>query len=107
MLVACSKCGGRAAVSRDELIADHGARYPMLHLLRLIAAPGCSKIGASRDRCGAYYVEPIEEARSVAWPTSGGLDVLFRNASQLRRLRGHAVHCRTVIAVVDYPRNAS
>jgi hypothetical protein len=63
ILVACSKCEWRAAVSRDELIAEHGADYPMPDLLRLVAAPDCAKVGSSSDRCGAYYVEPIEGAR--------------------------------------------
>jgi hypothetical protein len=63
ILVACSKCDWRAAFSRDELIAEHGADYPMPNLLGLIAAPRCSKVGSSWDRCGAYYVEPIEGAR--------------------------------------------
>jgi hypothetical protein len=63
ILVACSKCDWRAAFSRDELIAERGADYPMPDLLRLVAAPVCSKVGSSWDRCGAYYVEPIEGAR--------------------------------------------
>ena len=63
VLVACSKCDWRAAFSRNELIAEHGADYPMPDLLGLIAAPRCSKVGSSWDRCGAHYVEPIEGAR--------------------------------------------
>jgi hypothetical protein len=63
ILVACSKCEWRAAFSRDELIAEHGEGYPLPDLLRLVGAPGCSKVGSSWDRCGAYYVEPIEGAR--------------------------------------------
>jgi hypothetical protein len=63
ILVACGKCDWRAAFGRDELIAEHGADYPMPNLLGLIAAPGCSKVGASWDRCGAHYLEPIDGAR--------------------------------------------
>ena len=60
ILVACSKCDWRAAFSRDELIAAHGADYPMPNLLNHLAAPGCSRLGSQWDRCGVHYVEPIE-----------------------------------------------
>src|SRR5215471_6031580 len=41
ILVACSKCDWRAAFSRDDLIASHGADYAMPNLLHLLAAlPG-------------------------------------------------------------------
>jgi predicted RNA-binding Zn-ribbon protein involved in translation (DUF1610 family) len=63
IVVACSKCGWKAAFDRDELIAQHGADYPMPELLGLVAAPGCPKAGSQWDRCGAYYVEPIEGVR--------------------------------------------
>src|SRR5262249_50061094 len=60
ILVACSKCDWRAAFSRDDLIASHGADYPMPNLLNHLAAPGCSRLGSHWDRCGVHYVEPIE-----------------------------------------------
>jgi hypothetical protein len=63
ILVACSKCDWRAAFARDELIAAHGADYPMPNLLNHLAAPGCSRLGSQWDRCGVHYVEPIEGAR--------------------------------------------
>jgi hypothetical protein len=63
ILVACSKCDWRAAFSRDELIAEHGSDYPMPDLLGHVAAPGCSRVGSYWDRCGVYYVEPIEGSR--------------------------------------------
>jgi hypothetical protein len=63
ILVACSKCDWRAAFSRDDLIASHGADRPMPNLLNHLAAPGCSKLGSQWDRCGVHYVEPIEGAR--------------------------------------------
>ena len=63
ILVACSKCTWRAAFARDELIAAHGADYPMPNLLNHLAAPDCSRIGSHWDRCGVHYVEPIEGAR--------------------------------------------
>jgi hypothetical protein len=58
--VACSKCDWRAAFSRDDLIASHGADQPMPNLLNHLAAPGCSRLGSQWDRCGVHYVEPIE-----------------------------------------------
>ena len=60
ILVACSKCDWRAAFSRDELIAAHGADYAMPNLLNHLAAPSCSRLGSTWDRCGVHYVEPIE-----------------------------------------------
>ena len=63
ILVACSKCDWRAAFSRDELIASHGADYAMPNLLDHLAAPSCSRLGSNWDRCGVHYVEPIEGAR--------------------------------------------
>jgi hypothetical protein len=45
ILVACSKCDWRAAFSRDELIASHGADCAMPNLLDHLAAPSCSKLG--------------------------------------------------------------
>jgi len=63
ILVACSKCDWRAAFLRDDLIASHGADYPMPNLLNHLAAPGCSRLGSTWDRCGVHYVEPIEGTR--------------------------------------------
>ena len=45
ILVACSKCDWRAAFLRDDLIASHGADYPMPNLLNHLAAPSCSRLG--------------------------------------------------------------
>jgi hypothetical protein len=64
ILVACSKCDWRAAFSRDELIASHGADYAMPNLLNHLAAPSCSRLGSHWDRCGVHYVEPIEAPRN-------------------------------------------
>jgi len=50
----------RAAFSRDDLVASHGADYAMPNLLNHLAAPGCSRLGSQWDRCGVHYVEPIE-----------------------------------------------
>ena len=63
ILVACSKCDWRAAFARDELIAAHDADYAMPNLLDQLAAPNCSRLGSSWDRCGVHYVEPIESKR--------------------------------------------
>jgi hypothetical protein len=61
ILVACSKCEWTVAFSRDDLIAAHGADCPMPDLLGELAAPTCSRIGGHWDRCGVYYVEPIDD----------------------------------------------
>ena len=48
ILVACSKCDWRAAFSRDDLIASHGAEYPMPNLLNQLAhrvAAGSAPVG--------------------------------------------------------------
>jgi hypothetical protein len=63
ILVACSKCEWRAAFSRDDLIATHGADYAMPNLLKRLATPSCSRLGSNWDRCGVHYVEPIETDR--------------------------------------------
>ena len=63
ILVACSKCDWRAAFSRDDLIATHGADHPMPNLLDRLAAPDCQGLGSTWDRCGVHYVEPIETDR--------------------------------------------
>ena len=63
ILVACSKCDWRAAFSRAELIASHGADYAMPNLLNHLAAPSCSRLGSHWDRCDVHYVGPIEGAR--------------------------------------------
>ena len=39
ILVACTKCDWRAAFDRDELIAAHGADYPLPNLLSLVHRP--------------------------------------------------------------------
>jgi hypothetical protein len=66
ILIACTKCDWKAAFNRDELIAQHGADRPMPELLSLVAAPDCSRVGSQWDRCGAYYVEPIEGSDALA-----------------------------------------
>jgi hypothetical protein len=63
VLVACSKCDWRAAFSRDELVAAHGADHPMPDLLDRLAAPGCPRLGSNWDRCGVHYLEPIKTSR--------------------------------------------
>ena len=61
ILVACTKCDWKAAYSRDELIALHGADRAMPNLLNDLAAPVCSKIGRTGTAAGrivAPYAEP-------------------------------------------------
>jgi hypothetical protein len=60
VFVACSKCEWKAAFERDTLIATHGRDSPMPDLLQYLTAPGCPRIGNQWDRCGAYYVNPID-----------------------------------------------
>jgi hypothetical protein len=60
ILAACSKCSWQAAFSRAELIGNYGAECPLPNLLDHLAMPGCPKIGSQWDRCGVYYVNPIE-----------------------------------------------
>ena len=60
ILVACSKCDWKAAFRRADLVARHGADYAMPTLLKDLAAPDCSKTDDQWDRCGVYYVAPIE-----------------------------------------------
>jgi hypothetical protein len=60
ILVACSKCDWKAAFERKELIANYGAAYPMPSLLNSLAKPDCARLGNQWDRCGAYFVEPID-----------------------------------------------
>jgi hypothetical protein len=58
--VACTKCDWKAAFARAELIATHGAHYPMPDLLRHLASPTCEKAGSQWDHYGVYYVTPID-----------------------------------------------
>ena len=63
ILVACAKCDWKAAYTRDELIALHGADRTMPDLLDDLAAASCSRIGSNWDRCGAHFVDPIDGPR--------------------------------------------
>ena len=65
ILVACSKCDWKAAFRRADLVARHGADYAMPTLLKDLAALDCSKTDDQWDRCGVYYVEPIEGSRRL------------------------------------------
>jgi hypothetical protein len=60
ILVACTKCPWQAAFSRADLIIDYGAEYPLPNLLDYLAMPGCPKVKSQWDRCGVYYVYPID-----------------------------------------------
>ena len=70
ILVACSKCDWKAAFDRGEMITTHGSNIGMVELLRMLAAPGCSKVGHHWDHCGAYDVSPIDAVIMSAWPDS-------------------------------------
>jgi hypothetical protein len=58
--ISCSKCEWKGAFSRAELLAMYGAECPLPTLLNHLAMPGCSKINTHWDRCGVYYVNPID-----------------------------------------------
>jgi hypothetical protein len=58
--VACSKCEWTAAFSRAELLAMYGAECPPAHLAQSSGDAWCSKINTHWDRCGVYYVNPID-----------------------------------------------
>jgi hypothetical protein len=58
--VACTKCDWKAAFSRADLIAAHGAAYPLPDLLKHLASPTCDKTGHQWDGCGVRYVNPID-----------------------------------------------
>jgi len=63
ILVACSKCDWKAAFDRDGLIASHGPDRLLTDLLGELASPNCGKVGHHWDRCGAYFVEPIDKGQ--------------------------------------------
>jgi hypothetical protein len=58
--VACSKCDWKAAFNRKELMTLYGPEYPLPDLLHHLVVPGCSKLKSHWDRCGVYYVSPID-----------------------------------------------
>jgi len=53
--MACAKCGRRGQLSRDRLIAEHGADIVLPDLLPRIAA--CPRAGRMHDPCGAIYAD--------------------------------------------------
>ena len=63
ILVECTKCDWKAAYGRDELIASHGAEYPLPSLLIELAKPGCTRLSNQWDHCGVHYVEPIDRLK--------------------------------------------
>jgi hypothetical protein len=63
ILVECAKCDWKAAYGRDELIASHGAEYPLPSLLNELAKPGCTRLSNQWDHCGVHYVEPIDRLK--------------------------------------------
>jgi hypothetical protein len=60
IVVACSKCPWQTTFSRADLITNYGTEYPLPSLLDHLAMPGCTKIKSQWDRCGVYYVNPID-----------------------------------------------
>jgi hypothetical protein len=45
---------------KHDLITNYAAEYPWPNLLDHLAMPGWSKIKGRWDRCGVYYVNPID-----------------------------------------------
>ena len=72
ILVACSKCDWKAAFDRAALIVSHGPDHLLTDLLGELASPTCSKVGHHLDRCGAYFVEPINEIEARGQEDGGG-----------------------------------
>ena len=95
ILVACSKCAWRAAFSRDELIASYGAGYAMPNLLNHLAAPSCSRLGSTWDRCGVHYVDLVQSVGGITigrrelLTAVGGMAVLQPHGA---RSRSHVSH---------------
>ena len=58
ILVACTKCDWKAAYSRDELTALHGADRAIPDLLHDLSASGCSKMDSNWDRCVRILSSP-------------------------------------------------
>src|SRR4026209_973669 len=77
ILVACTKCDWRAAFDRDELIAAHGADYPLRTLVSLVPRPRLFEGGIT---VGAYHVKPIE----------GGVGAVKRRPKDKITLRNRA-----------------
>ena len=70
ILVACSKCEWRAAFLRDDLIASHGADYPMPNLLNHLAhrvAAGSALIGIA----AAFTTSSQSKARDSSFERHG------------------------------------
>ena len=38
----------------------HGVDHPLPTLLDHLAAPGCQRVGNQGERCGVYYLNPID-----------------------------------------------
>src|SRR6516225_5357607 len=79
ILVACSKCDWRAAFSRDELIASHGADYAMPNLLNHLARPTHHTFGSLRST-----TLPLSDVRASIFPTEGRSRVMTNTRARSR-----------------------
>src|SRR6516165_3747970 len=68
ILVACSKCDWRAAFSRDDLIASHGADCAMPNLLNDLAAPSCSRLASDWIGAGCTTSSRLRVADAASRP---------------------------------------
>ena len=86
ILVECTKCDWKAAYGRDELIASHGAEYPLPSLLNELAKPGCTRLSNQWDHCGVHYV-----VRSTAEMTRARAEPFRLRISRLEFLRAPSI----------------
>jgi hypothetical protein len=72
---------------RAELIAKHGAEYPLPNLLEFLATPGCPKIKNQWDRCGV----PNHHGRAA-------LRIVFLNAlNEMPTRRARRLGCKFIV----------
>ena len=72
---------------RAELIAKHGAEYPVPNLLEFLATPGCPKIKNQWDRCGV----PNHHGRAA-------LRIVFLNAlNEMPTRRARRLGCKFIV----------
>ena len=56
--VVCRKCNRRGVLSAARLVGEHGARFPMTELRRVLAG-NCERFKAAKhhDPCGCHFPE--------------------------------------------------
>jgi hypothetical protein len=84
--VARSKCEWKAGFSRAEVVALYGEEYSLPNLLDHLAMPGCTKIKSQWDRCGVYYVNPLQPRIQLLRYRSISAPILMCSQSNLFRI---------------------